>query len=111
MEQLMTPDGLYAIWDTQRDFSDLCRKYISDDAGEYIYQVIGDCDKEQAMAQLQFDSDYKVMERELEYWNNELWELKSQLEQLSVQADEPGFSKKKVVAEIDKMWQHLQKIL
>ena len=111
MEQLMTPDGLYTIYDTKRDMADLCRKYISDDVGNYIYQVIEDGDKEQILAQLQFDSDFKVMERELEYWNNELWELKCQLEQLSVQADEPGFSKKKVVAEIDKLWQHLQKIL
>lgn len=109
MEQLMTPDGLYAIWDTQRDFSELCRKYISDDAGDYIYQVIGDCDKEQVMAQLQFDSDYRVMERELEYWNNELWEIKSQLEQISYESD--NLSKKKILERVDEMWQHLQKIL
>ena len=111
MEQLMTPDGLYAIWDTQRDFSELCRKYISDDAGEYIYQVIGDVDLEQEQYNRQYESDYQAMEMEVEEYRDELWELKSQLEQLSVQADEPGFSKKKVVAEIDKMWQHLQKIL
>lgn len=111
MDQLMTPDGIVYIWDSQKDISDLCRKYISEDAARYVYDLIGDCDAEQVMAQLQFDSEYRTMERELEYWNNELWELKSQLEQLSVQADEPGFSKKKVIAEIDKMWQHLQKIL
>ena len=111
MEQLMTPDGLYAIWDSQKDISELCRKYISEDVARYVYDLIGDVELEQEQFNRQYESDYRAMEQENEYYRDELWELNSQLQQLSVQADEPGFSKKKVVAKIDEMWQHLQKIL
>lgn len=111
MDQLNTPDGTICIWDSQKDISELCRKYISEDVARYVYDLIGDIELEQEQFNRQYESDYRAMESENEYWRNELDELNSQLQQLSCKADEPGFSKKKVVAEIDKMWQHLQKIL
>ena len=111
MEQLMTPDGTICIWDSQKDISELCRKYISEDVARYVYDLIGDIELEQEQYNRQYESDYRAMEQENEYYRDELWEINSQLQQLSVQADEPGFSKKKVVAKIDEMWQHLQKIL
>lgn len=108
---LTTPDGIIMIWDSQRDVSDLCRKYISDDVADYVYGLIGDVELEQEQFNRQYESDYRAMEMENEYYRNELWELNSQLQQLSEKAGEPGFSKKKAIAEIDKMWNHLQKIL
>ena len=111
MEQLMTPDGTICIWDSQKDISDLCRKYISDDVAEYVYDVIGDVELEKEYIDSQYENDYQAMEMAVEEYRDELWEIKEQLEQLLVKADEPGFSKKKVVAEIEKMWQHLQNIL
>ena len=112
MDTIMTPDGPVYIWDTQRDFSELCRKYISDEAADYIDAVLSDMDKEQIMAQLQFESDYRCMERELEGWHNELFDLKEQLEHISYEAEQkPGLSKRKILDKIDEMWSHLQKIL
>ena len=111
MDTVMTPDGIVTIWDSERDISELCRKYISDDVATYIGSLIRDCDTETEMARLQFQSDYRAIEMENEMYRNELDEINSQLQQLSCKADEPGFSKKKVIAEIDKIWQHLQKIL
>lgn len=111
MEQLMTPDGLYAISDSQKDISELCRKYISEDVARYVYEVLGDVGLEQEEYVANLESEVEEWESESEYWRDELWEINSQLQQLSVQADEPGFSKKKIVAKIDEMWQHLQKIL
>ena len=111
MEQLMTPDGTICIWDSQKDISDLCRKYISDDVAEYVYDVIGDVELEKEYIDSQYENDYQAMEMAVEEYRDELWEIKEQLEQLLVKADEPGFSKKKVVEEIEKMWQHLQNIL
>lgn len=111
MDQLMTPDGTVCIWDSQKDISGLCRKYISDDVADYVYNLIGDINLEQEMLNRQYESDYLAMEQEIEYWQNALDEIDSQLQQLSCKADEPGFSKKKIVAEIDRIWQHLQSIL
>ena len=111
MDSIMTPDGPIYIWDTQTDFTELVRKYISDDAANYIDAVIADIDSENEYQRLCYESDFKAIEQENEYYRNELDELNSQLQQLSVKADEPGMSKKKIVAEIDKMWSHLQKIL
>ena len=111
MDSVMTPDGVFYIRDTQKDFSDLCRKYISDEAADYIDAVIADIDSENEYQRNVFQSDFKALEQEVEEYRNELDELNSQLQQLSVKADEPGMSKKKIVAEIDKMWRHLQSIL
>lgn len=111
MDQLMTPDGTICIWDSQKDISELCRKYISEDVARYVYDLIGDVGLEQEQYVASLELEVEDWESESEYWRDELWEINSQLQQLSCKADEPGFSKKKVIAEIDKMWQHLQKIL
>ena len=65
MDSIQTPDGVFYIWDTQRDFTELVRRYISDDAANYIDAVILDVDKEQIMAQLRFESEYRRMESAL----------------------------------------------
>lgn len=112
MDQLNTPDGVIYIYDTQRDISDLCRKYISDDVADYIFEVLGDMDKEAMMAQMQFDSDYRTMERELDGWYSEVYDIKSELERISYEADQqPGLSKKKILERIDKLWTHLNRLL
>ena len=112
METINTPDGIVTIWDSERDVSELCRKYISDDMATYVGDLIRDCDAEATMAQLQFQSDYNVMERELEGWHNELFELKSQLEQITYEADkQPGLSKRKILNKLDEIIDHLQTIL
>jgi len=112
MDTVMTPDGIVTIWDSERDISELCRKYISDDVAIYIGSLIRDCDTEAEMARLQFQSDYNVMERELEGWYNEVFEIKSQLEQISYEADkQPGLSKRKVLNKLDEIIDHLQTIM
>lgn len=112
MDTVMTPDGIVTIWDSERDISELCRKYISDDVATYIGSLIRDCDTETEMARLQFQSDYRAMEMENEACRNELWEIKSQLEQLTYEADkQPGLSKRKVLNKLDDIIDHLQKIL
>lgn len=112
MDSIMTPDGPEYIWDTQEDFSNLCRKYISEDAGNYISEVLSDVAFEHEMAERKYQSDYDAMEVEVEEYRNELFDLKEQLEHISYEADEkPGLSKKKILEKIDEMWAHLQKIL
>ena len=110
MTTVYTPDGTQTILNN-KDAVDIARIYISDDFAEYIDNKIVEFDEVEWRNAQEWASDYNAMEMEVEEYRDELWELKSQLEQLSVKADEPGFSKKKVVAEIDKMWQRLQKIL
>lgn len=112
METISTPDGVVTIWDSEKDVSELCRKYISDEMATYVGDLIRDCDTEAEMARLQFDSDYRVMEMELEGWHNEIFEIKSQLEQISYEADkQPGLSKRKILNRLDEIIDHLQTIL
>ena len=66
MEQLMTPDGTICICDSQKDISELCRKYISDDVANYVYDLIGDMDSENEYQRMLADSDYRAMEMENE---------------------------------------------
>ena len=110
METVMTPNGTRTIMNN-RDAVDIVREFISDEMAEYIANKVVEFDEVEWRNAQEWASDYRAMEMENEEWRDELWELNSQLQQLSCKADEPGFSKKKVVAEIDKMWQHLQKIL
>ena len=110
MTTVSTPDGRQTIFN-HKDAIDIARTYISDDYAEYIGDKIVEFDEVEWRNAQEWASDYMVMEQENEYYRDELWEINSQLQQLSVQADEPGFSKKKVVAKIDEIWQHLQKIL
>lgn len=112
MDTIMTPDGVAYIWDTRNDFSELCRKYISDEAANYIDAVISDVDSENEYQRNVFQSDFRALEQEVEDYRNELFDLKEQLEQLSVEAeDKPGLSKKKILEKVDEMWSHLNKIL
>lgn len=112
METIMTPDGPVCIWDTQRDFSELCRKYISDEAANYIDAVLADIDSENEYQRDLFQSDYRALELEVEQYRDELFEIKEQLENISQQAeDKPGLSKRKILEGIDSIWTYLQKIL
>ena len=112
MEQLMTPDGVTYIWDTQNDIAELCRKYISDDVANYVYEVLGDIDSENERQRILAESDYSVMEQENEYLRNELDEMSSQLQQISYEADQkPGLSKRAILEKIDGIWTYIQSIL
>ena len=110
MVGITTPDGVQYVRE-DRDAVEMIRTYISDDLAEYVADRIVEFDEVEWRNAQEWASDYQAMEMENEEYRDELWELKSQLEQLSVKAEEPGFSKKKVIAEIDKMWQNLEKIL
>lgn len=109
MEQLMTPDGTICICDSQKDISELCRKYISDDVANYVYDLIGDMDSENEYQRMLADSDYRAMEQENESWRNELDEVNSQLQQISYDMDK--MTKAKVQEEIDKVWKYITEIL
>ena len=112
MDTIMTPDGQIVIWDTQKDFTELVRKYISDDAANYIDAVIADIDSENEYQRNLFQSDFRALEQEVEDYRNELFDIKEQLEHISVEADEkPGLSKKKILEKIDGIWIYLQQIL
>ena len=112
MDTIMTPEGQVCIWDTQKDFTELCRRYISDDAANYIDAVIADIDSENEYQRSVFQSDFRALEQEVEGYRNELWDLKEQLEHISYEADEkPGLSKKKILENIDGIWMYLQQIL
>lgn len=108
MLQIQTPIGLEGIIN-DRDAVDLIRKYISDDLAEYISNKIVEFDEVEWRNAQEWASDYRAMEMENEDYRDELWNLNSWLQQLS--NDAPDISKKKMVEEIDYMWQHLQKIL
>lgn len=110
METVMTPNGTRTIIDNE-DAVEIVREFISDEMADYIENKVVEFDEVEWRNAQEWASDYRVMEQENEYYRDELWEINSQLQQLSVQADEPGFSKKKVEAKIDELWQHLQKIL
>ena len=112
MDSIMTPDGPAYIWDTQDDFSEICRKYISDEAADYISAVIADIDSENEYQRQVFESDFRALEQEVENYRNELFDIKEQLEHISYEADEkPGLSKKKILEKIDGIWTYLQQIL
>lgn len=111
MDQLMTPDGTICIWDSQKDISELCRKYISDDVANYVYDLIGDIESENEYQRMLADSDYRAMEMENEGYRDALYDVSSQLQEISVKADEPGFSKKKIVAMIDEVWSQINRTL
>lgn len=110
MVTVSTPDGIEYIF-SNADAIELIEKYISYDFSRYISDRIAEVDTDKYRAEQEFMSDYHAMEMESEELRNELYEIKSQLEQLSYNADTPGMSKKKVIAEIDKMWDHIQSIL
>lgn len=112
MDQLMTPDGVVCIFDSQKDISELCRKYISDDVARYVFDLIGDIDSENEYQRMLADSDYRAMEQENESWRYELDEINSQLQQISYEADQkPGLSKRAILEKIDEIWSHIQSIL
>ena len=110
MDTVMTPNGTMTILDNQ-DAVDIIRTFVSDEMADYVERKVVEFDEVEWRNAQEWASDYNVMERENEFYRDELWELNSQLQQLSCKAGEPGFSKKKVIEEIDKMWAHLQKIL
>ena len=112
MDSILTPDGSVYIRDIQKDFPELCRTYISDDAANYIDEVLSDVAFEHEMAEKKYLSDFDAMEVEVEEYRNELFDLKEQLENISYEADQkPGLSKKQILEKIDGIWTYLQQIL
>ena len=110
MVTVKTPDGPVIIFD-HRDAIDLAEQYVGSEYANYISKKIVEFDEVEWRNAQEWASDYRAMEMENEKWRNELDEINSRLQQLSVKADIPGMSKKKIVEEIDKIWQHIQKIL
>ena len=111
MDQLMTPDGTICIWDSQKDISELCRKYISEDVARYVYDLIGDIESENEYQRMLADSDYSAMEMENEEYRDALYDVSSQLQEISEKAEEPGFSKKKLIEMIDEVWSQINRTL
>lgn len=112
MDQLQTPDGVFYVWDTQRDITDLCRKYISDDVADYVSAVLSDKKFEEEMAQMEFDSDFTTIEMENEELRNYLDDINSRLQQLSYKMDEnPKMRKLDIQKEIDDIYLGINKIL
>jgi hypothetical protein len=105
-----TPNGRQTLFN-DKDSIDLIRTYISDEFADYISDKIVEFDEVEWRNAQEWASDYQAMEMENEEWRDELYEINSQLQQLSVKAEEPGFSKKKLIAEIDKIWLHIQAVL
>ena len=110
MLQIQTPNGLEGIMN-DRDAVDLIRTYISDDLAEYVADRIVEFDEVEWRNAQEWASDYRAMEMENEEWRNILDEANSMLQQISYKAEEPGYSKKKMIAEIDKVWQYIDKNL
>ena len=110
MVTVKTPDGPVIIFD-HRDAIDLAEQYVGSEYANYISKKIVEFDEVEWRNVQEWASDYRAMEMENEEWRNELDEINSRLQQLSVKADEPGMSKRKIIEEVDKIWQHIQKIL
>lgn len=110
MVTVKTPDGPVIIFD-HRDAIDLAEQYVGSEYANYIANKVVEFDEAEWRNAQEWASDYHAMEMEVEEYRDELYEIKSQLERLSYEADSPGMSKKKVIAEIDRIWDHVQKIL
>lgn len=105
-----TPDGQVIIFD-HRDAIDLAEQYIGHEYANYIANKIVEFDEAEWRNAQEWASDYHAMEAENEEYRDELYEVKSQLEQLSYNADINGLSKRKIIEEVDKIWDRIQKIL
>lgn len=76
-----TPDG-DAIIGTKRDMLDLIEKYISVEARQMSEEWFDDFDSEAAYAEMSFNSDFAAIESENEGYRDELFEVKSDLENI-----------------------------
>lgn len=105
------PDGWEFIRNSQ-DVVDIIRKYITDEVADYVETIFREGEEEVEYERLCFDSDIGALESEVEEYRDALDEVNSRLQQLSCKAeDKPGLSKKKVLEEIDNIWQYINKIL
>ena len=110
MESVQTPDGYALIMDNQ-DAVDIVRKYISDDMADYVENKIVEFDEAEWRNAQEWTSDYRAMEMENEEYRDALFEASSLLQEISVKAEEPGFSKKKVIEMIDEVWSNINRML
>ena len=110
MVTVETPDGPVIIFD-HRDAIDLAEQYIGHEYANYIARKIVEFDEAEWRNAQEWASDYRAMEVENEAYRDELWEIQGQLEQLSYNAVKNGLSKKKIIEEVDRIWEHLDSIL
>ena len=106
-----TPNGRQTLFN-DKDSIDLIRTYISDEFADYISDKIVEFDEVEWRNAQEWASDYRAMEMENEEWYNEVYDIKSELERISYEADQqPGLSKKKILERVDKLWTHLNRLL
>ena len=111
MEMITTPNGVEYV-NNDQDAVEIIRNYISDDMADYVGNKIVEFDAVEWRNAQEWASDYRAMEMENDEYRNELYEIKSQLEQITYKADtQPGMSKRKVLNELDSIIDRLTKIL
>lgn len=110
MLQIQTPNGIEYI-NSNEDAIEIARNYISDDFANFIADKIVEFDEVEWRNAQEWASDYNAMEMENEEYRDALYEVSSQLQEISVKAEEPGFSKKKVIEMIDEIWSQINRTL
>ena len=81
MQMINTPDGITSIAD-DRDIIELVEKYISDEAADYLAEKLSAIDEEQMYAEQEFNSDFRAIEGENEYYHNILQDVSDGLKQI-----------------------------
>ena len=111
MQTVMTPNGTRTIMDN-RDAVEIVREFISDEMATYIENKVVEFDEVEWRNAQEWASDYNAMEMEVEEYRDALFEVSSQLQEISVKAeDKPGLSKKKVLEMIDEVWSQINRTL
>lgn len=110
METVMTPNGTRTIMDN-KDAVEIVREFISDEMADYIENKVVEFDEVEWRNAQEWASDYNAMEMENEEYRDALYEVSSQLQEISIKAEEPGFSKKKVIEMIDEVWSQINRTL
>ena len=110
MHTVTTPIGNIVIFDN-RDIVETIRNFVSDDMADYVERKLVEFDEVEWRNAQKWASDYRAMEMENEEYRDALFEVSSLLQEISVKADKPGFSKKKVIEMIDEVWSNINRML
>lgn len=111
MSQITTPDGIEYIYEA-KDFADVIRKYISDDAATLYLKQAEFADSEEILAEKKFNSDFSAMEGEVEAYRDMLFEAKELIEKLLVYMDDAKrLNRQYVYTELNKVWTEIQRNL
>lgn len=111
MSQITTPDGVEYVCNS-RDFADIIRKYISDDAAKLYTEETNAADYEAILADKKFNSDFNALEGEVEGYRDMLFEAKELIEKLLVYMDDSKrLNRQYVYTELNKVWENIQRNL